>query len=889
MNNRSTWKVRGLLALLVSLPASFAVAQTAPAAAENEEEVKLEAFSVTGSRIKRLDVEGPQPVIEFSRDDILNTGYNNLGDFIQTLPFNSGSVNYITEAASFTRGAQTANLRGLGGSRFLTLINGRRVTSFALADGNQRSVFDFGSIPASAIESVEFLKDGASAIYGSDAITGVLDIKLRKDFVGLNVTAQYGNTLGHDSGAWTVSATFGAASGKTSILGTFSWSESNANYIRDYDRSKTVDYSASGRGRNNRSTFMFPANLNLSADQATAAGLTGGRGFYTVSSPTATPTVASFVPIFRTVLEDFATFEFSKVYQLFPETRRYGFYTRMEHEINDNLRAIGEVNYSNTLIPFDFTPAVVNAAGTPGTAANGTLRISANNPYNPLGFDITGFRYRTSFLPNRGFNIDSDTARLVAALEGDIGFDWNWQAAVVYSSSKVSEVSTNAIRASDLQRALDGTTLATALNPFGPSNQAVLDSLATTSQAYSAAETTSFDFSVSGLVFDLPAGGVGVAFGGETRRESLRDNPDTAPYVGSGGGSPFDGSRNVNSVFAEVVVPVLPKLEFQFAARYEDYSDFGDTTKPKAAVAFSPTSWVKLRASYSEAFKAPDLAQLFSASQTSFTSQLIRDPLRPTDPPQQVRQISGGNPNLQPEEATVVYGGVVVDFDGLDRLPEWVQGFSFSADYFEIRVEDVISTPGATTIFSRPLVFPDQQFVRRDNTGGYPGPIIAVLVTPANVSEQRWEGWDFGVDYTINTTNLGRFNAGLDVTYTHLIGLASSVGGFFENTGLYNNPRLTGALSLGWSRNDWAVNVFTSYVGPYFNDGYTAAGWKEGAHATINPSVSYRGLWDTKITVGANNVLDRDPPFNGYDLEGYDTGTYSGLGRFVYVRLEKDF
>lgn len=889
MNNRSNWKVRGLLALLVSVPAPFAVAQSA-LTPESEEEVKLEAFSVTGSRIKRLDVEGPQPVISFSRDDILSTGYNNLGDFIQTLPFNSGTQNFLTEAASFTRGAQTANLRGLGGSRFLTLINGRRVTSFALADGAQRSVFDFGSIPASAIESVEFLKDGASAIYGSDAITGVLDIKLRKDFVGMNVSAEYGNTLGHDSGAWSVSATFGAANGKTSILGTMSWSESNANYIRDYDRSKTVNYSASGRGQNNRSSFNFPANISLSAAQATAAGLTGGGGFYTVSSPTANPTVGSFTPIFRTTLEDFATFEFADVYQLFPETRRYGFYTRMEHEITDTLRAIGEVNYSNTYLPFDFTPAVINAAGTPGTAANGTLRISADNPYNPLGFDITGFRYRTSFLPNRGFNIDSDTSRLVGALEGEIGFDWSWQAAVVHSSSKVVEVATNAIRASDLQRALDGTTLATALNPFGPTQtQSVIDGLVTTSQGYSASETTSLDFSVSGLVFDLPAGGVGVAFGGESRREELRDNPDTASYVGSGGGSPFAGSRDVYSVFAEVVVPVLDNLELQFAARFEDYSDFGDTTKPKVALAYTPVSWVKVRASYSEAFKAPDLAQLFSASQTSFTSQLIRDPLRPDDPSQQIRQISGGNPNLQPEEADVLYAGVVIDLDGIERLPEWVQGFSFSADYFNIKVEDVIATPSATTVFNRPAIFPDQQFVQRDNTGGYPGPIIAVLVTPANVAEQRWEGWDFGVDYTYTTTSLGRFNAGVDVTYTHIIGQASSTGGFFENQGLYNNPRVTGTFSTGWTRNDWAANVFISYIGGYFNDGYTAAGWEEGAHVVVNPSVSYKGFWDTKITVGASNVFDRDPPFNGYDLEAYDTGTYSGLGRFVYVRLEKDF
>ena len=259
----------------------LAAAEPTPSATDKktEETKTLEKFEVTGSRIKRLDYETPAPVETFTVADIEAKGYVNIGDFLQSLPFNSGTANSIYQTASFQRGAATTNIRGLGAQRSLTLINGRRAVPYALQSPNSgtRSVFDFNSLPAAAIESIEFLKDGASAIYGSDAITGVLNIKLKKNFSGLSTSLYYGNTLkssGGDTGTKQISIVAGAGSDKTKIVTAVDAKTANSNFLRDYGV-KTTDFSYLGtnKGLNQNSTSNFPANLTLTRAQAASAGL----------------------------------------------------------------------------------------------------------------------------------------------------------------------------------------------------------------------------------------------------------------------------------------------------------------------------------------------------------------------------------------------------------------------------------------------------------------------------------------------------------------------------------------------------------------------------------------------------------------------------------------
>lgn len=866
---------------------------------DEEKSVVLEKFEVTGSRVKRLDVETPQPVVVYTAQSIEDAGYRTIGDFVQSLPFNSGSANSIFQGSSFTRGAVTANPRGLGSNRFLTLVNGRRAVTYALTNSFNQSVFDFNSIPSSAVDSIEFLKDGASAIYGSDAITGVMNIKLKKNYTGLRTDTYVGNTIGHDSLVKSASILAGAQSGKTSILVTANYQGGNSSYIRDYDRSKTTNYLATvgpAKGANLNSSANFPANLTLTAAQATAAGFTGGSGSYVLSGgvPTANPTRSQFVRV--TTIPNENRYDFAQTFQLNPDYDYISYYTKLNHEFSDKLSLFIEVSGSNNLTKFGFTPSVIQSTQNAGTGPTGLLNVPANNPYNPLGIDLTNFLYRTNFGPARQFDTESSGGNYLVGLKGDLNADWSWEIGTAYGYGVVSTTTRNQIRAVDLQNALNGTTRATALNPFGPSdNAALVNNLFTISNASAKVLSYGTDLTLGGTIsqFSLPGGEIGIAAGGEVRKDKLDTRPDTAAYVGSGGGLPLTGSRSVKSAYVEVSIPVLKSVEFQIAGRHESYSDFGKTNKPKFGgklrVPENNFADIILRASYSKSFKAPDLGRLYASQTVGFSSTVLTDPLRPQDPATQFRSVTGGNPNLQPEEGRIQYIGTVIEMPKSVKNA-WLKGFSFSADFFNYRIDDVITTPSIQFLLTAQgrSQFPDA--IVRDNSTENPGPIRSIFATPRNLASQNYKGYDFELIHKSPDTRIGKFETTIRATLIREISSDAGTGaGSFSNQGLWNNPRLNMTGQVRWTNKDWSAAVFANRTGQYFNDFYHGLG--ENAQTLINPSVSYKGLWNTTFTVGANNVLDREPPINGRETTGFDPNTYGNFvtGRFIYLRVSKEF
>ena len=856
----------------------------------------MEKYEVVGSRIKRVDAEGPQPVLAITAADIETRGYQTLGDFIQTLSFNSGTTNSVIQTASFLRGAATANPRGLGANRFLVLIDGRRTASYPFTDSNSNSVFNFNSIPTGAIDSIEYLKDGASAIYGSDAVTGVMNIKLKKNYSGLSADYYVSqSTGGHDHLIQQANVTVGARGEKTSVMATLSHQRANATFIKDYARSRTTDYlSVSGdsnKATNQNSSFNWPANLTLTTAQAVAAFGTGSlSGSYVITggTPTANPAKSMFARV--TSLTNANRYDFAQTYQLYPEYEYTSFFVNARHEISEKLEAFGTFMYSNNWTDYYFTPSVISATGNPGTSPTGTLSIPANNPYNPLGIEITNFSYRTSFGPPRIFETEESTYSTLLGLRGEINEDWNWEVGANFASSLVASISRNAMRASDLQAALNGTTRQTALNPFGPSdNQALVNSLFTVSNRSAKSESQTYDGVVTGKLFEIDGRPVSIAVGGEIRREFLRDDPDTAAYVGSGGGTPFQGKRKVNSAYTELTLSPLKNLEFQAAVRYEDYSDFGETTKPKFGGKFRVLPWLMVRASYSESFKAPDLGRLYTTQKTAFSSTTLTDPKRPSDPAVQIKIVTGGNPNLQPEEADIKYGGVVIDVPGVKNL-------EFTVDWFQFDIDNVISSPSINTILAREDIFPGG--VVRDNTQGNPGPILYVQSVPFNIAQQSYEGVDYGLSYRLDTERWGTFK--LNTAWTQVLSSVSNTGipqangqpaQDFDNVGLYYNPEWKANGSVSWTLKDWSSAISADYVGAWFNDGYTAAGWGEKPVTVYNWNVGYKGLYGYRITVGVNNVFGKEPPFNGRETSGFMQGIYGYMaaGRSVYLRVGKDW
>ena len=610
--------------------------------------VKIEPFEVTGSRVKRLDYETASPVVTYSAAAIEDKGLATLGEFMQSLPYNNNSaVNEFT-TGSFVTGASTINPRGLGSNRLLTLVNGRRGVPYALtnsASGTPQTVFNFNSIPQAAIDRVEFLKDGASAIYGSDAITGVFNIILKQNYEGSSVDLTLSSHLKHDTLRKTLSVFTGLARDGWEISVGATLQTRNSSFIKD-NGVTTTNYTYLGpKGQNMNSTIFFPSYLSLNAAQATAAGLGTASGFYIIpgGTPTANPTRSSFTYIGTSTagIPNSNRFDFANVTQLFPSSESGGAYVNLRRVLNPHVTAFANAMFSRSLIHYELQPYGF-------TTSLAGLTFPATNPYNPTGLNLTAtstsapFTFRSSYLPKR--EVATTTLSGVAGLRGRVLDRWSWESAVSYGQNETTRDS-DLIRAATFQAALNGTTRATAWNPFGPSENPDLEkSLYTRSRGLDGRiDSLSFDLSVSGSLLRLPlagAGDLGLAAGYEHRHDNLRSNPEPDNYLGFTATTPFEGSRDADSFYVEVTAPVQRWLEFQFAGRHERYSDFGNTTKPKAGVKLRLPSNrflnVVVRASYSESFKAPDLGQLYQPQSNAVTTASLLDPLRPQDAARQI-------------------------------------------------------------------------------------------------------------------------------------------------------------------------------------------------------------------------------------------------------------
>jgi outer membrane receptor protein involved in Fe transport len=911
MNHTLKKTVRFGLPALFAVSAALAQPSTGTTENKNDEPKTLEKFEVTGSRIKRLDFETPAPVETYTTQDMESKGYVNIGEFMQSLPFNSGTANSIFQTSSFQRGAATANIRGLGAQRFLTLVDGRRPAPYALVSPNAgtRQVFDFNSLPAAAIESFEFLKDGASALYGSDAITGVLNVKLKKNYSGLATTLYYGNTFqgtGGDTGVTQLSVVAGAGAKKTRIMTAIDLKTANSNFLHDYGVNST-DYSYLGanKGSNQNSTAAFPASISLTRTQAAAFGLPFPNVASTVSSwtyvspngtPIANPAISSFVPAPanpdspNSVLAGNANrYNFAETYQIFPAYDYISNFTSIEHEFSDTLKAFATLTYSKNSSYYAFTPV-------PITFSTEGLVLPATNPYNPFGVALSSLTTRATFIPVRKFDTDSTSSSFIAGLRGSYLNRFDWETAVNSGFSNVSSVSRNAIRASTLQSYLNGTTKANAFNPFGPSDPSVIAGLTTVSPSNSRAEVLSWDANVSGRLFDLPAGSAGVAAGLEFRNERQLVDPDTAAYIGSGGGAPLLGERRVASQYVEIAMPVyktkqLGSAELQVAARHETYSDFGSTTKPKVAgkITLPENKFVNLivRGSFSESFQAPALGLLYASQTVAFSSGLLQDPLRPQDPPVQMRIVQGGNPNLLPETGKTKYVGGVLEFPKVRNL-------SLSVDFFDMRINQYIVTPSSTYLLTAAgrAQFPNA--IVRDNTLSNPGPILRLEAVPSNnpLAYQIYRGLDYGLRYSLRNTRLGSF--AFNATATQIIkrGTDSGLGGgFYNNAGYYFDPRWKGSFSTAWNYKQYGASLTADYTHHWFNDGYTVTGWGENPLTILGAQLRYAGFFGTNLQVGCSNLLNTRPPVNGREVLGMSTvvSPTATLGRFVYVRVRKEF
>jgi iron complex outermembrane receptor protein len=845
----------------------------------------MPAVEVVGSRIKRLDAETVAPVHSITQEEISVAGHQTLGEFTRTLPFSSSTTVDPQFGTGFASGATSLNLRGLGVNSTLVLVNGRRAAPYGLPGGNGfTTLFDYNSIPLFAVERVEILKDGGSALYGSDAVGGVVNIKLRDTYEGLAVSALYGNTTKTDSSLLSLNATWGIVAGKTSVLVAAEWQTRKSLFLRDRDFSRTADGRALG-GQDARSTTGFPGYVVVPVRDAAGRTPPAGTITATVISPQGVlltnPTVADFSP-------GASPANFNEDTTMLPDYTYKSVYTRARHTVNDRLHAFGEFAWRENTSEFQQAATAVVNTNERGTGANSVIRLPFNNPYNPFGVDIDNFRFRLTPAGPRLRDTESTTTRYLAGLGGQLGFgDWTWESAALYSENDVVVKEYNWAADAAVQNALNQTSRATALNPFGPSAPGVAENLSPVLNRRSVVDVAQGDVQATGHFGRFLAGEIGVAVGGEYRRETMRDTPDplavTGGIVGLGGTSGLSGTRRVSAGYVEFSLPVSRAIEVQLAGRYEKYSDFGTASKPKFAFKYRATKSLLFRGAYSQSFRAPDLSQLYTAQTIVFSTSAVKDPLRPNDPVATVRQIRGGNSELQPELGSSYYAGVALD------VPQ-IEGLELTLDFWRFRQTNLIDVPSLASILDLETTAPTGRVVRNPPVGdGLPGTINSVSLTFRNVSKAMTDGIDFAVRYT-RPTDFGRFLFNAVVTYSH-----SYEFNGIEAVKTNAFPMFRGNASLQWSRGKWTASLHGNYLDGYgevstsvFAPGRATA-HRIDSHYTFTPQLSYAGPWGTKITVGARNVFDRDPPLAFAKPELYDNLQVTGEGRFIFTRVSKEF
>ncbi len=891
--------------LLVSLIASssyslVAMSQNTTIESENERANQTEAVVVTGSYLTRTDYEGPQAVVIYDRKRIDLTGARTVTELLAKLPENStGLSENVYPGFGYTPGASAVSLRGLGATSSLVLINGRRVAPFSFAAGGADTFVDLNSIPLSAVERVEILKEGASAIYGSDAIAGVVNFILRQDYSGDEVETSYGNTTGTDSGEFRESFVSGLNSDRFRLLLTGNYFRRNSLAARDRSYAHTADQRRFGgfdfRGENGNPGTVF---LPRGDDEVALAVRRGSKG---------RPGVDDFKPGFSQSDEPTNPFDGNRYSELVPETERWGGLLTFGYTLTPHLELFGEASYQALHTTTVISPTSLSS-GLSG------FIVPATNAFNPFGSDL-GLAWRSVETRARIDEIEVDAYRYVGGVKvKDLPNNWSAEAAVQYSESNVVDYSSAGyLRQTAVQAALNDRNAETALNVFGDgkgiNNPRTLRKITATPRTDGHSSILGYDARANGELFQLPAGPVGLALGAEFREETftqrLSEGVDDIVGLGAVGS---DASRDVYSALFEVAIPVtsakwnlplLRALEFSIAERYDHYSDFGGAAKPKFGYKWKPVAGLLFRGAYSEGYRAPSLPQLNSPTITGFGTVLTPGRTRETV----VNVLSGGNPGLQPENSYSYFLGAIIE-------PPSAKGLSLEVNFYRIEHRGLVAAPEAQDVVDG----------RAPGTVsfGSDGEVRAVTAPYANLGTQVVDGVDLDLTYRFES-KLGRLTFDTRASFINSFELRQPGKPNLDKTDSIALPEFRLASSLTYNRGGFDAGVTVNYTDSY--DDELPNGRSEphtvGSWTTVDLQMSYewrygsledavpdgkgggtrrpralkgwqRLLDGAKLTLGVLNAGNSEPPFANADF-GYDPQTADPTGRFLYASLRKKF
>ncbi|ANC52974.1 MAG: outer membrane receptor protein involved in Fe transport [Brevundimonas sp.] len=1006
--------------LLISAGAALAqdaTPQSTPA--QEGEAAQVEDIVVVGSQIRGASTTAALPVTVVTQEEIIATGAVSGDDLLRSIPqmgdvlFSSANNPQTSNAA---RGdVNSVNLRSLGVGNTLVLLNGRRIvqhpTSQGTSDTGTVPVLSYNSnaIPVSGLERLEVLLDGAAAIYGADAVAGVVNTVLQQDFDGLEMKAQYGGAEGTHRREFT----FGMFAGKDFERGNLSGFLDYTN--RTAQQASDEPYTASDDRRSlfanvpgyenstdtdGRSSYTAWANFQtpFQVRRGTTALTTGAGAFHNQpSSFGCTAPVGGDVCLASGNISYSGAgrelrYDAARGTTQSPDIERLNLFVSGHYDLDNGVTAFGELGY--------YTASTQNIQ--PPTILLNPLWIPASNYWNPFGpvtfadgtrnpnrlagltnvptagTAVKLVRYRFNDLGAQVVDVDNWQSRFLGGLRGEWrGFDW--ESALLYSEAEATD-SSNAVNLTALQANLALST-PDAYNPFSggcvndtsfgdctPSSQAAIDAITTDLTRVSKTTLALWDFKVSRPdVFTLPGGPVGMALGVEARRETQRDDRDadldgtnvfrdsvsgeiSQSNIAAVSSNPDTyGKREVYSAYVEFAVPVVSpemniplvrSLDFQLAGRYEHYSDFGDVAKPKIAMAWDLVEGVRVRGSYSEGFRAPNLEQTNAAQygRLSTNNDYIRceadlrlgriTNFNQCSQPASASLLVSGNPELQPEESRNQSIGLVLQpwF-----IPEQFGRFTFTLDRWKIEQEKIVGLLGAQSNVvldylnilngtrndnvNRAAVTADDIAFFQGSGITPVGQIVSVEDQFINLLPQTVEGLDIGLQWRLRGTPWGNFRA--SVNAAHLTKFDRSPGPLVESlfaareagqinantplpisqTLLARNGRpewrVTGSFT--WSQGPWQVGAFTQYNSAVTETGFLSAQgdpWQVDSQITGNLYGQYEfgdnaGFASgTTVRLGARNITDEQPPLTS---SGYLGALYNPYGRYWYANISKTF
>ena len=873
---------------------------------ETKKVERLEKIKVTGSRLQGIDVTGAAPIQVITREEIESGGFTDLSQLIDSVSANNGALPE-TFSGGFSDGAKGASLRSLGVNRTLTLINGRRVASYGFAENLTGSFVDLNSISLGAVERLEILLDGASSVYGSDAMTGVVNIILRNDYEGHQVWADVSAPKG------------GGQTANVSYLGGVSTDKANVMLSLNYSATKPLTYF-------DRDYSKEPLKRKISSSSVKDTRQTyGGPGAPLVIDRSSRKRVA----VDECSMGEKFTYPSGNIYCLnyydgtfAPERDQVSAVMTGAYNLDSGVELFSDAQFSmsntkyegsNTFVytarhpGFDYRATAMGLSELPGMSGVSNAHVAWQmDDLGPLKDDITSYAGRVVTGGRGTWDMLGDFGRFN---------EWDWEAAAGYSTSQTEAKTDNMAKKDVLDQAirnyeyfyLPGLNLnrltSGRIDVTETNSAATLDKIRTSTTRKGDSELYFVDFNTTGTLFELPAGDANLVVGGELRWEKGEDKPDAqikTENIHNFGGTGSKGSRNIQSVYSEMNIPIIETLESIVAVRHEQYSDFGGTTNPSIKLRYQPMDELMFRGSWGTGFRAPTISEKFTEKSISYVN--VKDTTR-------CDEYKAANPEVKDPESSKycsAFSTKIISQSNKDLGAETSESFNvgmvvqptdtltLKADFWQVKIDDVITrlAPGYMVNDEASYgEFIDRRVTSAEDKsdGVISGAIDTITTRRINVNSELVNGVDLAAQYTYDHYAYGTFGANFRASYLNEYEIDSQFEGLSEYAGDFRYPRWKARLALNWVwQLDHDFTLVTNYRHNYTDTTINAASdsangepLRISSMTTFDFTYQYNGIKDLVVRVGALNVFDRAPGFSNYRNYGAAIFTDRVAGRTV--------